>query len=426
MFARLLRRGHLLDDERIQNRRAALEQRLRELGNVVGVGEQTRVASHSAHLPRSGIMDRAAQSLTCVFVPLSGCDARHPGRRRIEAGRNHAQRAEDILLCVLIQGHAADLLHQFTEDDETHVAVQERCAGRVHQLGGVGTGVAFFQSVPGLLEVEVGGQPGVVGQQHADGDVVLAILREVGDVLGNGIVQLDLAKLLQSHDAGGSGDDLGERCQVENGVDGHGLGFGADGAVAVRFVVSREPVVRDQQHGTRRIALATAFFRTSSRGANQLCSSFEAGGADGAAADGGVCVRVGLWMFRVPGGGLLRRNKHADEKEKANIHQHVGWPAQMQAEENLSHDGRCPATERQAIIGCARTWLQQEGFSEFADAIRFRRSYACIRAVRRSQFARVFAMLREAIVERAFPGAKSTVTYGGALVASRGFRAVHL
>lgn len=37
------------------------------------------------------------------------------------------------------------------------------------------------------------------------------------------------------------------------------------------------------------------------------------------------------------------------------------------------------------------------------------------------QFARVFAMLREAIAQRAFPGASLTVTHGGALVASRGF-----
>src|SRR5271165_6633262 len=38
-----------------------------------------------------------------------------------------------------------------------------------------------------------------------------------------------------------------------------------------------------------------------------------------------------------------------------------------------------------------------------------------------TQFARAFALLREAIEQRAFPGAALAVTYRGGLVASQGF-----
>ena len=65
--------------------------------------------------------------------------------RRIEARRRHAQRTEDVGLRVLIQRHAADLLHQLAQHDEANVAVEEGRAGRIHQLRRIGAAVAFLQ-----------------------------------------------------------------------------------------------------------------------------------------------------------------------------------------------------------------------------------------------------------------------------------------
>ena len=42
----------------------------------------------------------------------------------------------------------------------------------------------------------------------------------------DGVVELELAGLVELHDGGGGGEDLGERGHVEDGVFGHGLGGG--------------------------------------------------------------------------------------------------------------------------------------------------------------------------------------------------------
>ena len=87
-----------------------------------------------------------------------------------------------------------------------------------------------------------------MGQQVADGDVFLAILSEFGNVFCHRIVQAYFTLLHQLHDGGGSGDHLGERCQIENGVGCHGLAAGLEGAIAEGLAVDDLSVVPYQQH----------------------------------------------------------------------------------------------------------------------------------------------------------------------------------
>ena len=88
-----------------------------------------------------------------------------------------------------------------------------------------------------------------MSQQVADGDVVLAVLSEFGNVFCHRIIQPDFTLLHQLHDGGGSGDHFGERCQVENSVGRHGLAAGLEGAIAEGFAVDDLSVVSYQQHG---------------------------------------------------------------------------------------------------------------------------------------------------------------------------------
>ncbi len=65
-------------------------------------------------------------------------------------------------------------------------------------------------------------------QQLADGNVLLAVLREVREISGDGIVEADAALLDKLHHRGCRSQALGERGQVEDGVQGHGLTHGLE------------------------------------------------------------------------------------------------------------------------------------------------------------------------------------------------------
>ena len=80
---------------------------------------------------------------------------------------------------------------------------------------------------PGIFQVHVGGLAGGVREQHAHGDpcalgIVLRIER--GKDLLYGLVEVELALLVELHDGGCGGEALGERRHVEDGVLGHALG----------------------------------------------------------------------------------------------------------------------------------------------------------------------------------------------------------
>ena len=55
---------------------AAVEHHLREAGEVIGGGEQPRMASNAAHVAGCGVMHDAAQDVVCPRQPFGGRDAR--------------------------------------------------------------------------------------------------------------------------------------------------------------------------------------------------------------------------------------------------------------------------------------------------------------------------------------------------------------
>ena len=127
-------------------------------------------------------------------------------------------------------------MHQFAQQNEIDVAVDEARSRRAVGRGGAGETDAGFVAAPRGRERHVGLQSGKVSEEIADGDVALAAL-EFGDVLGDLVVELKLTLLEQLHERRRRGDDLRKGCNVENGIERHGLGAGDFGAIAVGLSV---------------------------------------------------------------------------------------------------------------------------------------------------------------------------------------------
>ena len=110
------------------------------------------------------------------------------------------------------------------------MAVERGVHGAADAFGFVGRGEA-----PGVFQVDVGRQAGVVGQEFADGYFFFAVGGESGRYLTTGASKSSLPCLVELHDGGRGGEALGERGHVEDGVFGHGLGRGGF-AVETGFV----------------------------------------------------------------------------------------------------------------------------------------------------------------------------------------------
>ena len=165
------------------------------------------------------------------------------------AGVGEAEGRNDIALRVDLKRQAGDALHQRTERDEVLVAVAEDNAGRRDGRGLEETAQTFLSPVPWAGEVEIWREAGVVGEAVADGDVLLAVGAELGHVMSDGIVDANLALLVELHYGRGSDEVLGERGHVEDGVLGHRLARGLQRAHAVGAVEDDLAVVPNDDDG---------------------------------------------------------------------------------------------------------------------------------------------------------------------------------
>ncbi len=188
------------------------------------------------------------------------------GRGQV-AGVFHAERRGDVVFGVDLERHTGDALHERAERDEVLIAVAEDDAGGRDGFLFEEAAQAFLMTVPGAGEVEVGREAGVVGEALADGDVLLAIGGELGEVVGDGIVDADFSLLVELHDGGGGNEVLGERGHVEDGVLGHGLARGHERALAVNAMEDDVALVADQDDCAGQLVAATAPLTMASMGA---------------------------------------------------------------------------------------------------------------------------------------------------------------
>src|ERR1700682_2630630 len=91
-------------------------------------------------------------------------------------------------------------------------------------------------------------------EQIANRDVALAAL-ELRNVVGDLVVQAELALLEELHQRRRGSDYLGQRREVEDGVDSHRLGSGNQRTLAVSFAMYDLAVMADQKHRARKPAL---------------------------------------------------------------------------------------------------------------------------------------------------------------------------
>src|SRR5947209_16145655 len=83
-------------------------------------------------------------------------------------------------------------------------------------------------------------------EQLTDRDVLLPILSELGEVTDYSIIGADLTLFYQLHDRSRGTDDLGQRSDIEDGVEGHALPSRFKSAIPESFSVNDLSVMPDE------------------------------------------------------------------------------------------------------------------------------------------------------------------------------------
>src|SRR5262249_24833379 len=109
---------------------------------------------------RSGIHAAVAEIAHLTATPLGGRDPRFQCWTRPKAGIAHAQWSKNVLLRELIERHPTDARDDFTERDESDVAVGEASSGRIAKWFLDQTLNCFVVAGPTLAQIEVRGVTG--------------------------------------------------------------------------------------------------------------------------------------------------------------------------------------------------------------------------------------------------------------------------
>ena len=199
-------------------------------------------------------MDHAPQWRPGLVDALGGRDPRHERRRRQEHGFLHAQRQEDVPPRVIGEHLAAQPVNDFAQQDEIDVAIDEAHARRAGGPGGAGETDAGVVAGPFRFERHVGLEAREMREQVAQRDVALASL-ELGDVVGDLVVQPELALLEELHQRRRGGNDFREGGAVEDGIESHGLRLRNQRPLPVGLAVDDLAVVPDHQNGAGQAVL---------------------------------------------------------------------------------------------------------------------------------------------------------------------------
>ena len=222
---------------------AATEDHAAEAREIVCRGKKSRVAGDAIHEAGRGIVDDTAQHL--AVGEFGGSDAREFSGGRQETGIDHLKWLKDFLHGVAIESQTAHDPHEFAEDNEVDVAVDEGAPGGAAEFFLAGEGDAGFVAGPDGVGVDVRTQARVMHQKLPNRDGTFVVLRKGREVADDGCVELEFAAFDELHDGGGGRDDLGQRSRVIDCVLADGLGGRREGALtvslAVDFAVAFEP-----------------------------------------------------------------------------------------------------------------------------------------------------------------------------------------
>ena len=219
--------GHLFDgrlgDDPPAFQLTAVEDHLVEPGHVGGGGEKTagRVRGSLA-----GVVDQPMRSTLDRFLLLARLveprQSLPPLARQTERRVHHRERAKDPLFEEFVVRLSRHHLDHATANVQPRAVLPAR-AGLEPQRPFDDHLHRFLQRAFGAL---ASAQPRSVGQEIAEGDLPRGraaferYLLECGDVFGDGVVDRELAFVLENHHRGGR-DRLGHRRDREDGVLSH-------------------------------------------------------------------------------------------------------------------------------------------------------------------------------------------------------------
>ena len=252
LVAEKARARHRGDGRGRKNAAAAREHCRAERREVVRGREEARVPRDAAEGIRARVVDGPAADL--AVDALRGSDARE-GHPAVPAGPEfrvlHPEGNEDALTREFFEWKRGNLAHQLAQHFEPHVRIHEARAGGARER----LPVFPFKDLFRRSDIEshriVCREARAVRQQLFHRHLVpRAPTRcELGDVLRDAVLEADLAVLDERHDARRRRDDLCERGEVENGVEGHRLDGGDEGAMAVGLPEHDLSVPADDQDG---------------------------------------------------------------------------------------------------------------------------------------------------------------------------------
>ena len=231
---------------------AAVEKHPTEAGQVVGAPEEAGVAGHPPEGAGVAVVDVAAEHLAAEH--LGGGESAPPGERRIEAGVLHAERLVEAPSGELIQGTAADAAHDLAQQDESGVAVVEAGPRREVEPGPDDLGQQAgdgLRASPGLGKVR---HAGAVEENSPERHLAIGGGGQLGQVPRDGGVEVQSPVLGEGQDGGSRRDDLGQRGEIEDRVDGHRLLGGPDGPEAESLPVEDPIAPPDEDHRAREVA----------------------------------------------------------------------------------------------------------------------------------------------------------------------------
>ena len=87
-----------------------------------------------------------------------------------------------------------------------------------------------------------------MGEQLANGNVLLTVGGELGQIFRYRIIQAEAALLVKLHDRRRRRQNLGQRCDIEDGVFGHRFGHRRERAVSVGLLKDDAAVVTGDHH----------------------------------------------------------------------------------------------------------------------------------------------------------------------------------
>lgn len=215
-----------------------VEDRLCEAEQVGDVGEESCVAGYAVKDGRVFVLHFALDDAFAESsVALGGRDRGAEIVKRAEAGGSQAEGREDFAVAEGVERFAGDDFDGFAEEDEAGVGVLSALAGFGFERELQGGAEERVGGGAGAEKLDVAGQAGTVGEEHAEGDALFAAAwlhadDEAGEDVAEAGVEIELAARVEEHGGGGGGDDFSEAGEIEDGgwLDGGRSSFVGEAA----------------------------------------------------------------------------------------------------------------------------------------------------------------------------------------------------